>query len=191
MTLGLGEGTDWHPRHKRPVGQRLAWEALRVVYGRPAMSGMGPALDGLTREGGELVASFRAVGELAVDGDRLLGFELAGDNGVWRPAEARVSGGVVRLAHPAVPFPVEARYAWGDNPVATLRIPAASRRYPSPGAPRRKPVGRAPEPDPCHLHILSSRSSSSSGVVRASIRTEVTGTLFLMKYRRSGAVRSA
>jgi sialate O-acetylesterase len=31
---GLGDSNDLHPRHKRDVGERLAWAGLEVVYGR-------------------------------------------------------------------------------------------------------------------------------------------------------------
>lgn len=149
VTLGLGEGTDWHPRHKRPVGQRLAWEALRVVYGREDMSGIGPAPHALTREGRALIVTFQSVGDLVVEGDRLLGFELAGDDGAWQPAEAQMRDGRVHLSHPDVPVPARVRYGWGDNPVATLRdargLPALPFAMP---CPRRMPSRRAPSPEP-------------------------------------------
>jgi len=85
------------------------------------LAGHGPMLASLKRDGNELIASFDDTAGLAVAGGRLLGFELAGPDGVWQPADARIADGTVHLSTPAISAPTRARYAWGDNPIATLR----------------------------------------------------------------------
>src|SRR5512143_3429737 len=64
-------------------------------------------------------------------------------------AEARIEGETVLLSSPEVPQPAAARYAWADNPEATLRngagLPASPFRtddWPMLTAPRAPADGR-------------------------------------------------
>ena len=61
--------------------------------------------------------------------DKLHGFELAGADGVYHPAEAHIDGETVVVTSAAVPAPRTVRYAWADNPQANLEnaagLPAA------------------------------------------------------------------
>ena len=56
-------------------------------------------------------------GHLAVRGGGAPeGFEVAGDDGRFHPATARIEGGSIVVASDAIPHPVAVRYAWSDNP---------------------------------------------------------------------------
>jgi sialate O-acetylesterase len=101
------------------VGRRLALWALGTVYGK-SVSTSGPLPTGHERRGQSIVVSFsHADGGLTVRGDDLTGFEIAGVNG-FKPAVATIEGDTVVVASPEVAEPVAVRYAWENNPKATL-----------------------------------------------------------------------
>ena len=111
-----GDSLDVHPRNKRPIGERLARQMLAKSYGYHLVSrGARPVGVGLSDEG--IVVAFSGmygenVGLHASSGDRILGFEVAGADGLFHPAEARVEGRSVILTCPEVTDPIEVRYAW-------------------------------------------------------------------------------
>jgi len=53
-------------------------------------------------------------------GGTLIGFEIAGPDGNYVPASARIDGATVIVASPEVPSPISVRYAWDYNPEANL-----------------------------------------------------------------------
>jgi sialate O-acetylesterase len=57
---------------------------------------------------------------LVVRGWSLLGFEVAGQDQQFFPAEAKIAGTEVMLSSPHVPKPVAARYAWANDPKCNL-----------------------------------------------------------------------
>lgn len=126
ITLDVGDAKDIHPRDKRPVGERLAALARARTYG-DAVPCEGPVLVAARRDGERAVLSFRCDGELVLAGDGG-GFELAGADGVFRPATARVVGGAVELRAAAVPAPAAVRYAWAAMPPWSL---ASSHGFPA------------------------------------------------------------
>ena len=119
VTIDVGAADDIHPRDKRTVGQRLSRAARRVAYGDEAVVYRGPVFRQARAEGGQLVVAFDAPGGvLAVrgGGNAPQGFEVAGADGRFHPAHARIVGDTVVLHSDAVPAPDSARYAWSDNP---------------------------------------------------------------------------
>jgi sialate O-acetylesterase len=52
--------------------------------------------------------------------DHLVGFELAGQDGIWKPADAKIDGDSVVLTSADVPSPVQARYDWKAYPEGNL-----------------------------------------------------------------------
>ena len=59
-------------------------------------------------------------GGLTVKGEVLTGFELAGEDKVFKPGEAKISGDAVVVTSAEVPVPVAVRYAWRNAPKAAL-----------------------------------------------------------------------
>ncbi|MFH1513041.1 MAG: sialate O-acetylesterase [Bacillota bacterium] len=108
VLIDCGEFDNIHPRDKKTVGYRLYLQALKVVYRRDVRADSPRALS-IRREGDSLVIGLsepvRATGEAAL-------FELAGEDGVFHPAQAKIEGQTLRLLSKAVPAPVSARYAW-------------------------------------------------------------------------------
>ncbi|AKC88403.1 9-O-acetylesterase [Pseudoxanthomonas suwonensis] len=118
VTIDVGEADDIHPRDKRTVGQRLALAARRVAYGDDRVVHHGPVFREASAQGGELVLRFDAPGGVlaARGGGAPQGFQVAGADRRFHPAQARIVGDRVVLRSDAVARPVVARYAWSDNP---------------------------------------------------------------------------
>ncbi|MFD0671218.1 sialate O-acetylesterase [Cohnella sp. GCM10027633] len=120
VILDCGEELDIHPKNKRPVGERLAGIALGEVYGRD-VSCYGPMFRELDIDGGKAIVRFaHAESGLVAPGGELLGFEIAGSDGRFVPAEAKIVGGAVEASSTAVPAPSAVRYAWASWPEVTL-----------------------------------------------------------------------
>lgn len=118
VATDVGDADDIHPRRKQPVGERLAALALRGVHGQ-RLQASGPVLQSATRQGTQMQLQFGQTGGklLARGGGSLLGFAVAGSDGRFVPALARLQGRTqVRVWSPEVPAPVAVRYGWVDNP---------------------------------------------------------------------------
>ncbi len=121
VAIDIGAADDIHPTNKRDVGLRLARWALADTYGKP-VSKSGPLFESAQAEGAALRVRFRdGAGLTTADGRPPRRFALAGADRQWRWAEARIDGDTVLVSSPEVPQPVAVRYAWADNPEATLR----------------------------------------------------------------------
>jgi len=122
ITIDLGDAKDIHPKNKQDVGKRLSYWALGTVYGKdvPAISGPLPA--GSTIEGKTITVSFQHTngGLKSITGGPLTGFQIAGADRQWKPAEAKIVGETVVVGSPEVPQPVAVRYAWKDWPDYSL-----------------------------------------------------------------------
>ena len=122
VTIDIGNPDNIHPTDKQDVGHRLALVARRVVFG-DAVVDAGPTFRKLRVERGEAIVSFDTQGEpLAVrgggnaPGNAVNGFELAGADMHYQPAQAHIDGDRVVVSSNAVAHPVAVRYAWSDNP---------------------------------------------------------------------------
>lgn len=117
VTTDIGEASDIHPRNKRDVGYRLAAIALADTYGEKIVSG-GPVYESLTVQGNEAVIRFKNTGSGLTTPDKygyLRGFEIAGSDQKFFPAQAFIKDGQVVVHHHAVQKPVAVRYNWADN----------------------------------------------------------------------------
>jgi sialate O-acetylesterase len=120
VTIDTGEADNIHPKDKKVVGERLALCALQGHY-KVSVVASGPTFSSLERLPGSLRLHFQHTdGGLVVHGTQLGEFSLAGEDGQWHWADARIVGDSVVVASPLVRDPVAARYAWQGNPLATL-----------------------------------------------------------------------
>ena len=120
VTVDTGDADNIHPKDKAIVGERLAFCALARDYGEK-IPFQGPTFASMKNLPGALKLSFTHTdGGLTVKGDKLGEFSIAGKDGKWNWAEARIDGDSVVVSSPKVPDPVAARYAWQANPLATL-----------------------------------------------------------------------
>lgn len=115
LSLDKGDKVDIHPRDKKPVGQRLAYLALKDVYGMDTPS-RGPKLRNFKLNGDRIVLTFDYVEEglKTLDGEAAVtGFEIAGSDNQFVVAEARITGtNEITVLARSVAKPTAVRYAW-------------------------------------------------------------------------------
>jgi sialate O-acetylesterase len=126
VTIDIGDVANIHPRNKRDVGRRLALLALRRAYGKTTIVDSGPVFAAAVREGPAMRVSFRPADTpeqsplASPRGLAPAGFELAGADKIFHPADARIDGQTVLVSSAKVPAPVAVRYAWRNAPDAGL-----------------------------------------------------------------------
>ena len=115
-----GDANDVHPAEKEPVGDRLALAARAIAY-KENIEYSGPVFEKLTVNGSQAVLSFShlAGGLLAKDGP-LKGFQIAGADGHFVPADATIEGDTVVVTNKDVPAPVSVTYGWTNVPDINL-----------------------------------------------------------------------
>jgi sialate O-acetylesterase len=119
VSLDVGDPVNIHPPDKETVGSRLALAARAIVYGEN-LEYSGPLFRQAVPQGTEMCVSFDHANGLQFHGRSLLGFEVAGADRRFFPAEARISGDRVFASSAKVPDPVYIRYAWANAPEANL-----------------------------------------------------------------------
>ena len=115
VTIDLGEWNDIHPLNKKDVAYRIALQARKIVYGEKLIV-EGPIYLSHTVEGNKIVISFRPDSDDLKPLDSPKGFVIAGSDGIYKPAEARISGSKVEVWSSEIANPVSVRYAWANNP---------------------------------------------------------------------------
>lgn len=117
VTIDIGETDDIHPRNKQDVGKRLAAIALHDSYGQNVVYS-GPVYKRLAIKGTEATIHFDHVhsGLTTKGSSTLVGFEIAGADEQFYPAEAHIAGETIVLSSPSVAKPKAVRYAWADDP---------------------------------------------------------------------------
>ena len=110
----IGNPTNIHPTNKQDVGRRLALLAEN--------KGASPLYRQFTREGDAFRIWFDHAGRtLKTRGDGpVTGFQIAGSDGKYVPATAKIDGATVLVSSPDVPNPQSVRYAWDYDPAANL-----------------------------------------------------------------------
>ncbi|WP_052362087.1 sialate O-acetylesterase [Geminisphaera colitermitum] len=121
VTIDLGDPKDIHPRNKQDVAHRLALLARRMIFDEDVMA-EGPRFASAKFEGETMCLRFSGTagsgGQLMLR-DPLPGkvaFELAGEDGVFHPADPTIEGIEIRLHSNLVRAPKAVRYAFRNNP---------------------------------------------------------------------------
>ncbi len=126
ITIDTGHPSNVHPTLKKPVGQRLAKWALGTTYESASdATYTGPLLDKAEREGDSMVVAFNHVGDglKSSDAKPLRHFEIAGADGVFHRASAKIIGrNTIAVSSPSVPEPVDVRYAWLPYPDPAVNL---------------------------------------------------------------------
>ncbi len=115
VTIDIGNPDDVHPRDKVDVGHRLALAARATVYGEP-VEYSGPLVRQVTREDHALRVWFDHAAGLQSKGGPPTSFEIAGADGKFVAAEARIDGQTMVVSSAAVTSPVKVRYGWANSP---------------------------------------------------------------------------
>lgn len=119
VTIDIGDPVDIHPKNKLDVGLRLARAARAISYGEK-LEWSGPLYRQLTREEHALRVWFDDAAGLTAKGGPLVGFEVAGADGKYVAADAKIDGSSVIVSNSTIPDPISVRYAWAANPTCNL-----------------------------------------------------------------------
>lgn len=117
VTTDIGNPKDIHPTNKQEVGKRLAAIALNNVYDKKMICN-GPIFKSQTIKGSQVILSFnnRGSGLIAKDKNGILkGFEIAGSDKIFYPANAIIKDNKVIVSSENVPNPVAVHYNWADD----------------------------------------------------------------------------
>lgn len=124
VSIDSGDIGNIHPGRKMAVGRRLARVALARTYGQKIIDS-GPVFKKAEREGVGYRVSFTMTGgqhRLVTLLNTVEGFELAGEDRVFKPARAVIDrdNTTILVTSAEVPDPIAIRYAWRDAPIASL-----------------------------------------------------------------------
>jgi len=125
VAIDVGDANDIHPRDKQTVAHRLALAAERVAYGESLVAS-GPRYRSMQQEGNQIRLHFDDEGAGLVfrgtpgSSDAGRGFSIAGSDGRFRWAVARIDGSDVLVSSAEVPAPRAVRYDWGNTPQGDL-----------------------------------------------------------------------
>jgi sialate O-acetylesterase len=115
VTMDVGAENYIHPPDKTTVARRLAYWAVAHTYGTKGVPYASPVFKSMTIEGGAATVSFlHAENGLTSFGKPLQAFEVAGEDKVFFPATARITGKGVVVQSEKVKSPVAVRYAFKD-----------------------------------------------------------------------------
>jgi len=145
ITIDVGENKGLHPKNKKSVGERLALLALARTYGLKGVVDSGPVFSAAKREGEAYRILFHvSPSPLKSAPAGLTGFELAGADQKFYPADAVIDGATVLVTSPDVKNPVAVRYAYRNAPEVGLYnaagLPAAPFRTDTWPAPKQTKV---------------------------------------------------
>jgi sialate O-acetylesterase len=116
VAIDIGDPVNIHPKDKQDVADRLARIALAKTYGRK-IEYSGPMYDSMKIEGNAIRIQFTHVsGGLVAKGGDLKTFNIAGKDGEFVPATARIDKNTVVVSSPDVAAPAAVRYAWENYP---------------------------------------------------------------------------
>jgi len=118
VTIDVGDQKDIHPKRKQEVGDRLAANAFNIVYGYKKEVPAGPLYRSFTVSGNTIKISFTNIGKgLVVNGDKIIGFTIAGADKKFVAAEAVIAGDEIIVSAPGLSSPMYVRYAWANAPI--------------------------------------------------------------------------
>jgi sialate O-acetylesterase len=116
VTVDIGDPVNIHPKDKLDVADRLTRIAMAKTYGRD-IEYSGPVYDSMKVEGNAIRLKFtHAATGLVAKGGELKTFVIAGKDGKFVPATARIDQGTIVVSSPEVADPAAVRYAWDNYP---------------------------------------------------------------------------
>lgn len=120
MILDCGEFDNIHPLDKQSVGLRLAMQSLYHVYNKDVQA-YGPIYKSLKYLNNAIEVSFEhAEGGIQVKGEKVEGFEIAGEDKKFVAADVKINNNKVIVSAKEVTEPKYVRYAWTNYGPVTL-----------------------------------------------------------------------
>ena len=113
ITLDIGDEHEIHPPEKKEVANRLLFNALNQTYGFKDVEYASPVYYSQEVKEGGLLLKFRNAETGLFSYNGLEGFEIAGEDRVFYPAQAKiVNRSEIHVINGDVADPVAVRYAW-------------------------------------------------------------------------------
>ncbi len=120
VTLDIATVMNIHPPYKKEVGERLANLALAKDYGREVKF-QGPMYKSMAVDEKTIKVQFYSIEEgLKAKDGKLSEFEIAGKDGKYFKADARIVKSEVWVTSPKVTEPLSVRYCWRNGATASL-----------------------------------------------------------------------
>ena len=116
----IGDTLDIHPKNKLDAALRFASLALNRYYKKSAIEDSGPLYKGMIVDKNKIIVSFDHSEGLHATGDKISCFEIAGDDKVFYPADAKIKGQQVIIQSKKVKLPVAVRFAWSNTATPNL-----------------------------------------------------------------------
>ncbi|WP_225871266.1 sialate O-acetylesterase [Pedobacter cryotolerans] len=110
---------DLHPTYKWEIGRRLSLIALAKDYGKK-INAVGPIFISDNYLDSTVVLKFDNLKQLKNTNYPLTGFEVAAEDGKFKPATAKIVGNMVLVKSIDVKKPTAARYNWTENPTGNF-----------------------------------------------------------------------
>ena len=122
VILDRGEFNNIHPIDKEPVGERLALQAMYHVYGKiSADEAYGAIYKSHEYTDGGIMLSFDHAGDgFELKGEKAAGFEVAGKDKKYHPADAWFKEDKIFVRSAEVAEPVYLRYNWTNYGEVTV-----------------------------------------------------------------------
>jgi sialate O-acetylesterase len=117
VTIDIGEWNDIHPLNKKDVGRRLALWAEKIAYNNKQIVASGPLYQSISIKENKVTLTFTNTGSGLKPVNELKGFAIAGADGKFVWANAKIENNKVVVWSDSIENPVEVRYAWDNNPV--------------------------------------------------------------------------
>ena len=133
VSLDVGDENSIHPPRKFILGKRLAYWALNKDYGLSTVEFSGPVFKSLEIKENKVLIEFDyAKNGLYCPDEEINNFELASEDKVFYPANAKITRNQLEVQSDDVKNPVHVRYGWKNylkgNLFNTKGLPASSFR---------------------------------------------------------------
>lgn len=110
-----------HPTIKAEVGKRLSNMALKEQYNQTNLQPYSPKFSNLKIEKNKAVITVNSIGKLILIGNKILNFQLAGQDKVFYPATARLEKNcTITISSDKVTEPVAVRYCFTNDAIPNL-----------------------------------------------------------------------
>lgn len=116
----VGDTTNIHPKNKQDVALRFANLALNRFYKIKQIEDSGPLYKNMVIDKNKAIISFLHSEGLHASGAKLTCFEIAGEDKVFYPADAKIKGEQVLVSSKKVKSPVVVRFAWTNTATPNL-----------------------------------------------------------------------
>jgi len=120
VTSDISTSDDIHPKEKKQVGIRLANLALFNHYKKLKGEVYGPLYLGFQINKDKLIVKFSYADGLHFKDKYVKTFEIAGKDGIYKIADAKIVNNEIVLSSKEVKEPANVRFEWSNTQLATL-----------------------------------------------------------------------